>query len=187
LVHDVGYANVTTRGIARAAGVAEGTLYRHFPDKTALFFAAVLDRHGPILESVKSLPERAGHADVSTNLVDCLTRLAELRADLLPLELALLADPELSRQHPATNAATADPLPGPPEFVAAYLAAEQQLGRIRPGVDTNHAAVVLLAVLFGLAVVPAPVGNGVDSQLLDSAVRMLVDGIGPADTPGRAQ
>ena len=41
VVRDFGYAHASTRAIARAAGVAEGTIYRHFPDKTSLFFATV--------------------------------------------------------------------------------------------------------------------------------------------------
>ena len=44
---DVGYARATTKAIADAAGVAEGTIYRHYPDKRHLFFAAVFDRNVP--------------------------------------------------------------------------------------------------------------------------------------------
>jgi len=42
VVAEVGYARASTRAIAERAGVAEGTIYRHFADKTALFFAAAL-------------------------------------------------------------------------------------------------------------------------------------------------
>ena len=52
VVHAVGYTNATTRAIAQAAGVAEGTIYRHFTDKSAMFFAAVLDRNATITERV---------------------------------------------------------------------------------------------------------------------------------------
>ena len=44
VVAQVGYSRATTRAIADLAGVAEGTIYRHFPDKQHLFFAAVLER-----------------------------------------------------------------------------------------------------------------------------------------------
>ena len=39
VVGEVGYARASTRAIADAAGMSEGALYRHFPDKAALFFA----------------------------------------------------------------------------------------------------------------------------------------------------
>ncbi len=45
VVRESGYARATTRAIAQAADVTEGTIYRHFPDKTALFFAAAIGRH----------------------------------------------------------------------------------------------------------------------------------------------
>lgn len=36
LLAEVGYAEMTTAAVARRAGVAEGTIYRHFPSKEAL-------------------------------------------------------------------------------------------------------------------------------------------------------
>ena len=105
----------------------------------------------------RACPERAGTATVASNLVDCLQRLSELRDDLLPLELALLTDPELAALRPAGLAAPHEGVPvGPPEFVARYLAAEQGLGRVRPDVDPERMAVVLLVTLFGLSLRPPP-------------------------------
>ena len=187
LITRIGYANVTTRGIAAAAGVAEGTLYRHFPDKTALFFAAALDRHGAILDWVATLPDRAGSGDVDSNLFECLSRLAGLRADIVPLELAVLADPELARRHPGGLQAAGEQAVGPPKYVAAYLAAEQELGRVRSDIDTTHAAIVLLTVLFGLAVAPLPEGTDVDPGLLRSAVGLFVGGIAPTGPVDRRE
>ena len=55
---------VTTRDLAREAGVAERTVYRHFPDRQALRIALAdrLDRRlgePPVLESVDDLPRAA--------------------------------------------------------------------------------------------------------------------------------
>lgn len=36
LLAELGYADMTTAAVARKAGVAEGTIYRHFPSKEAL-------------------------------------------------------------------------------------------------------------------------------------------------------
>ncbi len=64
VVREVGYAHASTRAIAQAAGVAEGTIYRHFPDKAALFFATVLAANAPIVAWVTTLPARAGQGTV---------------------------------------------------------------------------------------------------------------------------
>jgi AcrR family transcriptional regulator len=96
LVREVGYAQTTTRAVAQAAGVSEGTIYRHFPDKPTLLLAAALEQHAPIVRWMSELPARAGRGDLAETLSDCLGRLAEMRQTLLPLELAFLTDPELA-------------------------------------------------------------------------------------------
>lgn len=149
LVSELGYAKTTTRAIAQAAGVAEGTLYRHFPDKATLFAEAVLQQNQHVVDWIDTLPARAGTATVAANLTDCLTHLATLRADILPLELATLTDPELARVAPPPGA-----LPGPPGRLTEYLRAEQELGRLRTDADPAHSAVVLLALLFGMSMNP---------------------------------
>ncbi|MEV0902956.1 TetR/AcrR family transcriptional regulator [Actinoplanes sp. NPDC049802] len=176
LVREVGYAQTTTRAIAQAAGVAEGTLYRHYPDKAGLFVAAITRQSAPITVWARELPARAGSATVADNLIDCLTRLADLRADIVPFELAMLTDPELAR--PAATARTSEP--GPPEFLAQYLHAEQRIGRIRADVDPVKTAVVLLAVLFGLAVPPRRTTEALGGSWPDiaDAVHLILDGVG---------
>ncbi len=177
VVGQVGYAPATTRAVAVSAGVAEGTIHRLFPDKRQLFFAAVLERNAPIIEWVEHLPELAGSATVHANLTESLRRLGRLRADLLPLELSLGADPDLARSLREV-ASTAGPLPRPPAYLAAYLAAEQRLGRVRPEIDAGRTAVVVLGTLFGLAMVPGD-DDDPDAGLIDAAVDLLLTGIAP--------
>jgi len=178
VVREVGYARATTRAIAEAAGVAEGTIYRHFPTKLALFGAAVMERNAPVVEWASRLPGRAGTGNVTTNLVECLSRLSALRDDMVPLELAMLTDPELAAQRASALAGPPGSIPpGPPEYIADYLAAEQRLARVRPDLDTRAVAVVLLVMLFGLSLRPPYAGS--DPNLLRAAVELLVDGIAP--------
>ncbi len=209
VVADVGYARATTKAIAEAAGVAEGTIYRHFSDKRQLFYAAVLDRNTAVLEWITALPERAGGGTVRGNLLEALTQLGRLRTDLLPLELWLRSDPELSRDLAAAfadlSSAAAPPspglpgvgvppgvasgvaaghlpagasgLPGPPQFIAKYLAVERDLGRIRADADPDDVAVLLLVILFGIAM--SQLGDGVDEYLMAVAVDTVLNGIRP--------
>ncbi len=154
VVREVGYAHATTRAIAQRAGVAEGTIYRHFPDKAALYFAAVLERNAAVLATLSGLADLAGQRTVEANVTESLLRLASLRAELLPLELALLTDPELAgRRRQANEVLRSGKLVGPPQLIADYLAAEQRLGRVRTDVPAERMAVVLLAMLFGMAIV----------------------------------
>ncbi len=180
VVREVGYARATTRAIAEAAGVAEGTIYRHFPQKQQLFFAAILERNAPIIEWVSALPDRAGNNTVRENLGETLRRLAQLRDDVLPLELSLRADPDLAREHLQALASLPEgPPPGPPAHIAAYLAAEQALGRVRDDLDPMSTAIVLLATLFGLGMLPPSPSGEMDATLLEATLDLLVDGIRP--------
>jgi AcrR family transcriptional regulator len=178
VVRDVGYAHASTRAIARAAGVAEGTIYRHFPDKASLFIATVLETNAPIVEWVATLPARAGEGSIEANLTDAAVRLAGLRDQILPLELAIAADPELAAQRRRALAAAGPSLPpGPPEALAAYLAAEQRLGRVRGDIDAGEAAAVFLGVLYALGGMPGIGDEDIGPGRIASSVRLLVRGI----------
>lgn len=176
VVSEHGYAGATIRVIADAAGVSEATIYRHFSDKIELFFAAVVERHTPVVAWAEELPDRAGTATVERNLLDALQHLAVLGVDLAPLELAMLADPELAKRR---NHGDALP-PGPPTFLAEYLRAEQSLGRIRADVDAEKTALVLLAALFGMVANHRDHDNPVDKDLLETAVALITYGLTPA-------
>jgi AcrR family transcriptional regulator len=185
VVREVGYAHASTRAIAQAAGVAEGTIYRHFPDKASLFFATIQDASAPVIAWVTGLPARVGEGTVEENLVDAAVQLASLRDQVMPLELAVAADPELaSQRRQAMRAAGASLPPGPPEAVAAYIAGEQRLGRVRGDLDPREAASLLLGVLFALGTMPATDDEGLNPERVASAVRLLVRGIQPTG-PGR--
>ena len=180
VVREVGYAHASTRAIAEEAGVAEGTIYRHFADKASLFFAAVLESNAPVVAWVSTLPARAGERTVEDNLTDGAVQLVGLRDQILPLELAMAADPELAAQRRQAMAAAGTSLPpGPPAAVAAYIAAEQRLGRIRADVDPEEAASVLLGLLFAMGTMPSIANEGPSPDRVASAVRMLIRGIEP--------
>jgi hypothetical protein len=88
------------------------------------------------------------------------------------------SDPELLTPSPseATQPAIS---PGPPEFLAQYLRAEQQLGRLRDDIDPGKTAIVLLAVLFGLAAAPpqAPAVTNIPWPSVADAVHTIVNGL----------
>ena len=185
VVRDVGYGHASTRAIAQSAGVAEGTIYRHFPHKAALFFAAVLESNAPVVAWVTELPGRAGQGTVEANLIDAAVQLASLRDEILPLELAIAADPDLAAQRRLAMEAAGPALPpGPPEALAAYLAAEQRLGRVRRDIDPQDAARLLLGVLFALGTMPTIDDEAHIVDRVASAVRLMVRGIQPSHPRG---
>lgn len=177
LVQEVGYAGTTIRAVAQAAGIAEGTIYRHFPDKDSLLLAAAAEQHAPIVEELRSLSGLAGRGEVVDTLSTCLQRLQQMRETLLPLELAVLTDPGL-----AAARGRLDPrdVPDVRVLLAAYLSAEQDLGRLRDDVDADEAASLLLVTLFGLTAAPALAPPGVVRvPTVRRVVELLLSGLAP--------
>lgn len=155
LVAEVGYHGATTRAIAERAGVSEGTIYRHYPDKKTLFGAAVVAGQREVSEWMEQLPARAGTAPVVELLVETFTQLSRLREAVIPLEQAsaevLRPRRDLDRDQ---LAAAMKEVGGPPAYLAEYLAAEQRLGRVTPGADPYRTALTLLAAFLALETSP---------------------------------
>jgi AcrR family transcriptional regulator len=146
-----GFANATTREIAQLAGVAEGTIYRHFPDKEALFHAVFVESVSGPLELLRRFPQRAGTATVRDNLAALLDLLGSMQESTAPLMASLAADQVLAESFAAhvrdEGLEEFDPAT-PMTVTAAYVAAEQQFGRIRRDVEPADAAALITAVPF---------------------------------------
>ena len=130
--------------------MAEGTIYRHFADKYALFHEIFLSLAGDIMAELARFPERAGQGTVRDNLEHLLGLVGPLVDHTASLMASMSADPEVARsfavyvQQRAPDGLTF----GPVAIVAEYIRAEQKLGRIRNDVDASEAAAVVASVPF---------------------------------------
>lgn len=144
-----GLGRATTKEIAKAAGYSEATLYKHFRDKTDLF-VAVLDERVPsnLRSLLAGLDERAGAGTVSGTLEEVARAAIAFYTETFPMAASVFAEPQLLTAH---RAALRERGAGPQtvrDALAAYLAAERNLGRVRADADPRAAAALLLGACF---------------------------------------
>ncbi len=87
-------ASVTTAEVAQAADIAEGTIFRVFPDKSALIFEAVKAAMDPtgVADAIRAIspsaPMRARLAEAATVLRDHFNRMAALGESLRSVSMS---------------------------------------------------------------------------------------------------
>ncbi len=176
-----GLARVTTKEIARAAGVAEGTLFKYFERKDDLLLA-VVQEHVPPFVAVTH-PEQAGTGTVGEHLEAIAQAAMAYYAHLIPPTIAFCADATLLARHREWMQAQQT---GPQrifERVAAYIAAEQRLGRLDAQRDPLSVAALLLGPCYQYAFLrhfmgadPLPLS---DQQFVSGLVQTLMEGVAP--------
>lgn len=141
-IHDYGVAGITTKRIAQIAGIAEGTIFRHFESKNELLLTALQRRGIPGMPMLG--PEVAGLGTLQDNLAKACRFVLRYYADVIPSIVAALGDitllPEHRKwfqEHPCGCNRLA-------ESVGAYVACEQRLGRVRADVEPALIAETLL-------------------------------------------
>lgn len=146
-----GLANVTTRQIAQAAGFTEAALYKHFTNKADLLVAVMRERSPGFSQLAQALHGKAGTGTLVDNLTAVARAAIAFYGEGFPMLASIFADPatlaahkeELRHQGAGPHKAN--------EAVAAYLRAEQGLGRLRPDADLTAAAALLLGACFQYA------------------------------------
>jgi AcrR family transcriptional regulator len=168
-----GHAGTTTRELAKAAGVAEPILYRHFPSKADLFAAVLARCEARLLERMEAT--LAGATDAPERL--------RALADGLPSLLADLEDEfRVVNGAAATHddARTAALVRRTYERLGSFLARALAASGLRRGVDAATAAHLLLDVGLGASLTrplepPAVRRRGFDEAVVRLLLSALTD------------
>ena len=138
---------ITSRDIARVAGLSDGVLYNYFAGKHELLVTALILRLDDLLGTFRE-PSLAGEGSVSGGVAHLVERAHELQVAVLPMLANLVGDPPLL--HRFMTEIHRPPLGGDVflQPVADYLAAEQRLGRLGSFDPAAAADLVVGAVLM---------------------------------------
>jgi AcrR family transcriptional regulator len=148
VMREKGLARSTTKEIAREAGYSEGTLYKHFDSKEDLFLSVLAERLPSFVALSKELPGRAGRGTVRETLEEVARTALAFYAEGVPISASVFSEPELLARHAEEIRRRGAGPQKANEAVAAYLRAEQELGRARRDVDPKAAAALLLGACF---------------------------------------
>jgi AcrR family transcriptional regulator len=143
VIRERGVTRATTKEIARAAKVSEGSLYNHFENKTALFGAAFGAVTSGIRDAMRELGASAGGGTVEGNLERLASAAIRFYGELLPMTGSALADHDVSAWLRRRMPERGGPIQGHAALVA-YLEAERDAGRLDRGADPPFLAAALL-------------------------------------------
>lgn len=186
-----GLARSTTKEIAREAGFAEGTLYKHFESKEALFLAVLTERLPSFVRLTQTLPGQVGRGSIRDVLLEVAGTALAFYAAGAPLSASLFAEPALLARHRDEVLRRGAGPQKAIEAVAAYLDAERRGGRLRADADPVATAALLLGACFQRAYLRhflrqddvAPAEERFVAGLVDTLLRGLAPtaAIAPAD------
>jgi AcrR family transcriptional regulator len=182
VVAERGVAATRMSTIAQAAGCAEGSIYRYFEGKQELLYE-VLRLRLTSPSGLHGFPARAGTATVRSNLLEAARSALSSYRELVPLAAAVFADAELrAGKRELLEGGELDPHAGAGSLVE-YLRAEQGLGRVRAGADTELAARTILDSCLGQSFVGALLDrNGEDveeERYAGALVELVARGLEP--------
>ncbi|HEX6476899.1 MAG TPA: TetR/AcrR family transcriptional regulator [Acidimicrobiales bacterium] len=148
-----GYRATSVADIARDASVGGTVTYAYFPNKEALFLAAVdEDAAGVIREGASSFIEETGPRDWRETLI--LTLLAAVERHPLAARLLAGLEPEVTARVLETPA-----LADLRQVCAQRLRAEQLNGTVRPELDPVRIANGLVSIVLSLLMSVVQVGG----------------------------
>ncbi len=175
LMRSGGLAALTTREIARAAGLTEAALYRHFKNKEDLLTSALAERLPVFIGILNELPQQIGQVSVADNLRRVAEAAVPFYRQAMPMLSAIFSDPNLLARHRAWASETGF---GPHKanvVLAAYLVGERELGRVSPEFNADAAAALLLGGCLQRAFFDEFLGRASDTPAVAAYAAGLVE------------
>jgi AcrR family transcriptional regulator len=176
LLEQKGLAAVTTRAIAEAVPCSEGAIYVHFPSRLELILTVFEHRLGEMLIPLRALEQKVGHADPGENLMHATAALRRFHERVVPMLCSMFAEADLLAGFRENLGSRQKGPQGAVGRLAAYIAAEQQTGRLDPGLDPEFVAATLMAGSFFAAFHRALLGQTLRVLAPDRLVGELLAG-----------
>lgn len=175
-----------TSAVAKAAGVSEGTIFKRFPTKEHLFFAAMGLPESPLMQAGKLVEGRLGTGDMQAHLVEISLEIVGFLRVMVPRMMMMCAHPAYDPVKLFQDAPEAPPLRLSRE-IGTWLQAESEAGRLGP-CDGVTAARMLMGALHNFVFFEVSGMHGSEPpdarEYAQRLVALLWHGIGPH---GRAQ
>lgn len=183
LILTKGLVRTTTKEIAAAAHLSEGTLYNHFASKEEMFLAALGQLPSGFVALIVGLRQRVGREPVRDVLAEVARVGIDFYDDAIPMGASIFADPELLARHRALLASRGAGPQRANEAVAAFLQGEQELGRVRAGADPEAIAYLLLGAIYQRAYWRQFLGQQSSPEEDDAFIERLIDTLDCAIAP----
>jgi len=183
-----GFEGTTTKEIAAAAGVTEAIIFRHFPNKQALYNAVIDYPHetgevAACFEEWNALIAANDDAGLFRSIIHHV--IASYRNDARSKRVILFAALEGHEVGLEQHRQRSMPIFEP---IFNYVARRQSEGALRPG---NPAAIILAvagaAAHYGMATeFFGFCSNLNDTEIIDNFLDIILHGVSPASTPEKA-
>lgn len=177
-----GLANTTTKEVARATGLSEAMLYKVFRDKTELFLAVLTERLPRIAALGDGPDQHVGRSSLRANLRRLAREVLSFYLESFPIAASVFSDPGLLSRH---RDAVGERGAGPRrvvEGVSAYLAAEQQEGRMAITVRADVVAELLVGACLHRAFLVRFAGEDATTAQIQRFAADVIDALEPALT-----
>ena len=184
LLRDRGISGMSTREIARAAGLSDAAIYSHFKSRDELLSALVPVTLGDYRGNAEAFLKRVGQGTVKGNLKFAMKLAREYFRDVSPKIALVLAEPELfnepgGRHVPKGHKAET--------FMADYVRAEQRMGRINEDADAATIGAIVVATAFYEGLTAGLLGKAFTAarpSSVDEVVDALMVGLAPRKKAG---
>ncbi len=146
-----GAALLSTKAVARRAGVAESSVYYHFGDRVGLLLSAVWEYLQPVVELFYDGRRERGDS-LRENLTSLFDTLEAFFLRTVPVIAAIQSDARLREAFVERSRHLGVGPHRAIEGTTAFLAAEQQAGRVRKDADLRACAMLLVSGAYQRAV-----------------------------------
>jgi AcrR family transcriptional regulator len=178
-----GFAAATTKEISSAAGLSEAMLYKVFRDKVDLFLGVLTERLPRVALVRDGFAEQVGHGDLGANLERLAAELLVFYCETFPIAASVFSDPRLLSHLRET---LHDRGTGPQvnvEAVTAYLAAEQEAGRVAATAQPAVVAELLVGACLHRAFLTRFNGGDLTARDLSQFAADVVEALRPMLEP----